>query len=138
MSEQPAAGRLTVGEVMRPPVTTVESTAHIAGAAYLMKRARDSALVVLNDPESRRPVALLCDGDIAQAVADGRNPEETRITDLHRPVPVTVGPDMTVADAAELMLSEELQYLPVVEEGRLLGLVDLTLVCRALLGRPAA
>ncbi|MGY1836374.1 cyclic nucleotide-binding/CBS domain-containing protein [Blastococcus sp. SYSU DS0510] len=123
---------------MRPPVTTVESTAHLAGAAYLMKRARDSALVVLSDPESRHPVALVCDADIAQAVADGRNPEETRITDLHRPVPATVGPEVTVVDAAELMLSGGLQHLPVVEEGRLVGLVDLTLVCRALLGRPAA
>lgn len=138
MSEQPAAGRLPVGEVMRPPVTTVESTAHLAGAAYLMKRARDGALVVLSDPDSRRPVAMLCDADIAQAVADGKDPEQTRVTDLHRPDPLSVGPEVTVADAAELMLSRGEQYLLVVEDGRLVGLVDLAQVCRVLLGRPAA
>ncbi|MCZ2857506.1 CBS domain-containing protein [Blastococcus sp. VKM Ac-2987] len=131
------AGLPTVADVMRPPVTTVELTAHLAGAAYLMKRAHDGALVVIDDHVERRPVALLCDADIIQAVADGKDPEQTRITDLHRPAPVTVGPDVTVADAAELMLSSGLQYLPVVEEGRLLGLVDLTLVCRSLLGTQA-
>jgi CBS domain-containing protein len=127
-----------VGEVMRPPVTTVEHSAHLAGVAYLMKRARDDALVVLQDHESRRPVALVCDGDITQAVADGRDPEETRLTDLQLPAPVTVRPDVTVADAAELMLDRGLHHLPVVDDDRLVGLVDLTLVCRALLDRPAA
>lgn len=130
-------GPPTVAEVMRPPVTTVEITAHLAGAAYLMKRARDGALVVITDDADRRPVALLCDGDIAQAVADGKDPEQTRITDLHLPPPAVIGPEETVQEAAERMLSSGLHYLPVVDGGRLLGLVDLALVCRSLLGTPS-
>jgi CBS domain-containing protein len=138
MPENPPAatdvGLPTVAEVMRPPVTTVELTAHLAGAAFLMKRAHDGALVVIDDHVERRPVALLCDGDITQAVADGKDPEQTRISDLGLPPPVVVGPAETVQEAAERMLSQGLAYLPVVEDGRLLGLVDLTLVCRSLLG----
>jgi CBS domain-containing protein len=52
------------------------------------------------------------------------------------PSPQTVTPDMNAADAAGLMRSEDIGVLPVVEEGRLVGLVtDRDLVLRVLADR---
>ena len=53
--------------------------------------------------------------------------------------PTVVQPGTSVAEAAERMLELSLQHLPVVDDGRLVGLVDMAAVCRALLdlGRPA-
>ena len=49
MSEQTsAAAPATAADIMRPPLTTVEQADHIAAAAYLMKRAGTTALMVLD------------------------------------------------------------------------------------------
>jgi len=138
----PRPGRPTVGDVMRPPVTTVEPQAHLAAAAYLMKRSGDNALLVISDDDSRRPLAILTDTDISHAVADGRDLQTTRISELHRAVPVTVERDTSVEEAARSMLAHGIRHLPVVDGGRLVGLLDLSGVCAALLDedgdRPAA
>jgi CBS domain-containing protein len=117
---------------MRPATTTVEPDAHIASAAWLMKRANDSALVVTSD-DGRVPIAVITDADVSQAVADGRDLNDTRINQLHLRRPTVVQPGTSVAEAAERMLELTTQHLPVMDDGRLVGLVDMVAVCRALL-----
>ena len=124
---------VTVGDLMRPATTTVETDAHLASAAFLMKRAGDSALVVTPEDGVGGPVAVITDAHISQAVADGRDLEGTRINQLGLPRPRCVDPAMPVTEAAERMLTDRLDHLPVVSEDRLLGLVDLASVCRVLL-----
>ena len=128
----------TVGGLMRSATTTVEPDSHVASAAYLMKRAHDSALVVTSD-DGRVPIAVITDADVSQAVADGRDLNDIRINQLHLSRPAVVHPGTSVAEAAERMLELSLMHLPVMDDGQLVGLVDMAAVCRALLelGRPA-
>ena len=136
MSSSPAPTSLqevTVGDVMRPATTTVETDAHLASAAYLMKRAGDSALIVMPEDGVGGPVAVITDAHITQAVADGRDLDETRINQLGLPRPPRVSPSLPVVEAAERMLADRLEHLPIVDHERLLGLVDLAAVCRILL-----
>jgi CBS domain-containing protein len=116
--------RQTVGQVMRPPTTTIELDAHLAAAAYLIKHVHDSALVVVND-DTHEPVAMITDADIARAVAHGRSLEDTRISEVVTAKPLTVQADVVVEDAARLMLSHGVQHLPVVDGRRLVGMVEL-------------
>ena len=125
--------QVTVADVMRPATTTVETDAHLASVAYLMKRAGDSALVVTSEDGGGRPLAVITDAAISQAVADGRDLGETRINSLLLPRPLCVPPTTPVPEAARLMLEHGVGHLPVVADDRLLGLVDLAAVCRALL-----
>jgi len=127
-------GPAAVGELMKPATTTVEARAHLAAAAYLMKRSGSSALVVVTDDgDGERPVAVVTDADISHAVADGKDPGDTRITDLDVGNPFTVAPDTPVREVARLMLSTGTQHVPVAEGGRLIGMVDMADVCRILL-----
>ena len=125
--------RPTVEQLMRPAVTTVEPSAHLAGAAYLIKRSGDTALVVLSDENSRRPISIITDTDISQAVADGKDLQTTRISDLHHAAPVTVDRSATVEAATRLMLSHGIHHVPVLGDGRLVGMVDMSALCAALL-----
>ena len=127
----------TVHDVMRPAVTTVERQAHLAGAAFLMHRAGDSAVVITAGPQNPQPVAVITEADITATVAEGRDVNEVRIGDLIGKEPVMIGPDATVGAAAELMLSHGIHHLPVVEDDRLVGIVDIADACRALLGQAA-
>jgi CBS domain-containing protein len=124
----------TVAEFMGAAVVSVERDAHLAAVAYLMRRAGQTALVVVNDTERLTPVAVITDADIAQAIADGRNPNEVRIADLVQRDPLTVFADTPLVRAAEVMVSAGIRHLPVVGENRLLGMLDISDVCRALIG----
>jgi hypothetical protein len=62
--------------------TTIELHAHLAAAAYLMQRTHTTALVVITNDASRRPIAIVTDIDIAQVVADGGDINQTHIDEL--------------------------------------------------------
>ena len=134
MTDADTGHRTRVGQLMRPPATTVEPRAHLAAAAYLMKRSGDSVLVVTTDDRTRAPLGVITDWDITQAVADGRDLEQVRISDLLEGGTVDVAPDTPVGDAARLMLDEAIHHLLVVDDGGLVGIIDMTDVCRALMG----
>ena len=61
---------------------TVEANAHAAAAAYLMKRAGATAVVVVDADRSNSPVGFITQADLAQSVADGNNLNDIRIRDL--------------------------------------------------------
>jgi CBS domain-containing protein len=122
----------TVANVMRPPLTTVEQAAHVAAAAYLMKHAGATALMVL-DAQTGQPIGIITQADIARAVADGKDVNGVRIYDLMTTRPTVISTTTSVPDAANVMTSGHFRHLPVVGDAGLVGIVDITDVCRALL-----
>src|SRR5215470_14783678 len=123
----------TVAEIMEPALTTAQLTDHIAAAAYLMKHAGTTALVVL-DAGTDQPIGILTDTDVAHAVADGKNVNDVRISDVMTPDPTVVGTATSLREAAELMTDGRFRHLPVVNDSGLAGIVDISTICRAVLG----
>jgi CBS domain-containing protein len=107
--------------------------AHLAAAAYQMRRANDTAVVITSDDEGRMPVAIVTESDITDAVAAGRDVNDVRLQELIGTEPMTTTPAVTVSEAARDMLGHGIHHLPVVENDRLVGIVDISDVCRALL-----
>ena len=62
--------------------TTVGQYDHVAAATYLMKHAGTTALAVLDGQRSSQPIGCITETDIAAAMAQGRDLNETRIRDL--------------------------------------------------------
>ena len=122
----------TVADVMQPPLTTVEQNDHVAAAAYLMKRANATALIV-TQAQTSQPIGIITDADVSRAVADGKNPNEVRIYELMTASPTVVNTTTSIRDAAEVMTSRRFRHLPVIGDTGLVGIVDITDVCRALL-----
>ena len=131
-AEHPAPPPATVADIMRPPVTTVELNDHVAAAAYLMKRANATALIV-TQAQTGQPVGIITDADVSHAVADGKNPNDVRIYHVMTANPTVVSTATSIRDAAEVMTSKRFRHLPVVGDAGLVGIVDITDVCRALL-----
>ncbi len=133
MSERTnVAATATAADVMRPPLTTVEQQGHAAAAAYLMKHAGTTALMVL-DAQTAQPVGIITEADIAHAVADGKDVNSVRISELMTTRPTVITTTTSVRDAAKIMTSGHFRHLPVVGDAGLAGIVDITDVCRALL-----
>jgi CBS domain-containing protein len=136
---QPSAGpphaQASAADVMRPALTTVNPDDHVAAAAYLMKHADATALVVVDD--AQEPVGIITDADIARAVGDGLDVNQVRIHTVMTAHPAVITATTSIRDAAGSMLAGRLRHLPVVGEAGLIGIVDIADVCAALLGSPA-
>ena len=133
MSEQTnVTAPATAGDIMRSPLTTVEQNDHVAAAAYLMKHAGATAITVL-DPRSGQPAGIITEADIAHAVADGKDVDTTRIYELMTTRPTVITTTTSIRDAARVMASGHFRHLPVVGDAGLVGIVDITDVCLALL-----
>ena len=122
----------TVADIMRPPVTTPRQNDHAAAAAYLMKHAGTSALLVL-DAQNDRPIGIITEADITRAVADRKDLNEVRIRQLMTSGLAVIGPMTTIRDAAQTMTSGRFRHLPVVGDAGLVGMVDIIDICQALL-----
>ena len=129
---RPPQTQATVGDIMRPPVTTVQQNDHAAAAAYLMKRAGATALIVTK-MQTGQPAGIITEADISRAVADGKNPNDVRIYELMTTNPTVVNTTASIRDAAKIMTSKRFRHLPVMGDAGLAGIVDITDVCRALL-----
>src|SRR5260370_32753380 len=131
-SFQPPPGSATVAEVMQPPLDTVEQDDHLAAAAYLMKHAGATALVVV-DEWTDQPLGIITEADIAHAVADGKDLSCIRINDLLTTRPAVITTTTSVRDAAKTMASGDFRHLPVVGDAGLVSMVDIVDVCRTLI-----
>ena len=130
----------TVADITRPSAATVGEYDHVAAAAYLMKHAGSAALVVLGIEHGNRPVGMITESDVAAAVADGMDVNETRIHDVlalaARPAPVPAA--TSIRDAARIMVNRGFRQLAVADGTGWIGIVDIGDVCGALLEPLAA
>ena len=100
---------------MHPPVTTVAQNDHVAAAAYLMKRADATALIV-TQAQTGEPIGIITEADISHAVADGKDPNDVRIYQLMTTRPTVVRTAASIRDAAEVMTSGRFRTRPSLAE----------------------
>ncbi len=113
---------LSVRDVMTPEVETTTSSQLLKEAARLMKDGDFGSIPVVDDG---RLVAVLTDRDIViRAVAEGLDASTTQVGQVASSDPVTVAPDQSLDDAVEIMTHYQVRRLPVVEEGRLVGVLS--------------
>jgi CBS domain-containing protein len=87
-------------------------------------KAQDVGGVVVTDAAGQVR-GIVSDRDVAiRGVADGKGPE-ARIEEVLSEEIVTVAPDNTVADAVRLMRKHAVRRLPVVVDGKPVGIVSL-------------
>jgi CBS domain-containing protein len=93
--------------------------------AYAAKMLRDEDVGLAPIVEGDRLVGTVTDRDITiRVVAEGKDPESTKVKDIASINLVTVGPGQDLDEALKLMAKHQVRRLPVTEEGgRLVGLV---------------
>jgi len=107
---------------MTSEVETTTSSQPLHEAARLMKDGDFGSIPVVDD---NRLVAVLTDRDIViRAVAERLDAATTRVGEIASADPVTVSPDQNLDDALEIMSHYRVRRLPVVEEGRLVGMLS--------------
>jgi CBS domain-containing protein len=117
----------TLAELMTRDLVAVAPEDTIGEAAQKMvDRGVGSAVV----SDFGRLVGILTERDLLRAVAARTHSSEARVREWMTADPVTGDPDTPAGDAAEIMLERGFRHLPVVENGRPVGIVSVRDVLR--------
>jgi CBS domain-containing protein len=109
----------------------IHPTASVYEALQLMADKNIGALLVL---EGDRPVGIFSERDLARKVAlAGREPGTTPVQEIMTTRVVGVGPEDTVDQCMALMTNRRVRHLPVVEDGRVVGIVSIGDVVKAVI-----
>ncbi len=127
---QPPPATATVAAILRPPLTTVGQHDHVAAAAYLMKHAGTTALIVA-DAQTGQPAGIITETNVTHAIADGKDANDLWV-DAAMTTRPAIPTTTSITDAAKIMTAGHLRHLPVTGDTGILGIVDITDVCQAL------
>ena len=115
---------MKVSEIMSDRVVSIDQDEPVSAAAKLLRQCNVGALPVCDSEKRLR--GILTDRDIVtRCVAAGADPEKTAISEIMSRGVVTAGPYDEVSHAARLMGGDQVRRLPVLSEGRLVGVVSL-------------
>ena len=116
---------MLVKEVMNRAVKTVRSTDTVKSAAQLMNEGEVGSLVVVSG--TGEVIGIVTERDILiDVVATGKSADDIKVEDIMTKQLVTVSPDNSLEEAADLMTKNKIKKLPVVVGGRLVGMVTAT------------
>lgn len=111
----------TVKDVMTPRPTSIASDATAVEAARRMVSEDVGSLPVL---EEDRLVGMVTDRDLVlNVMAKDLDPHKVAVADVCSENPVTIGPDENLDEALQRMAKDQVRRLPVVEDGRLVGIL---------------
>jgi CBS domain-containing protein len=111
-------------KIMIEKVVTIEPNATVKKAAELMNMHEIGCLVVVH---CEKPVGILTERDmLKRIICKSKESETARVIDVMSKPLVAASPNMRAGDAAKLMFERNIKKLPVVENGRLVGLITLT------------
>ena len=121
---------MQVKDLMNPSVVTIEPGSSAALAARLISRHNVGSLPVCGD--DRRLRGVVTDRDIVlRCVAAEEDPAQTPVRDIMTRGCTTVSPQDDCREATRRRSLHQVRRLPVVEGGRLVGVISLADVARS-------
>ena len=111
-----------VRDVMTEATITESAADTLRAAAERMWRNQTGSLLVVDDD---RLTGIITERDVLRAVALGVDLGAATVNEAMTVEVFTVPPDMSLREAAREMAARWIRHLPVVEDGRLLGVVSM-------------
>jgi CBS domain-containing protein len=111
----------SVRDAMTENPRSIGASATVVEAARLMREEHIGSLPITDDEQL---VGMITDRDITlRVVAEAADPTSTSVGDVYSRDLISVEPDHDLEEALQLMARHQVRRLPVVENGRLVGIV---------------
>lgn len=128
--------KMQVRDIMTTRIVSVEPASTVKDAASLMTRHNIGAVPVVENGMVR---GMLTDRDIVlRCVAENKSPGNLKVSEICSQGSVSVRPEEDVADAVHLMSAEQVRRLPVVENGKVVGMLSFADIAREKSGMEVA
>jgi citrate synthase len=118
----------TVGDIMSHPVVTAVPNQTVQQAARMMNNAGVGSVVVV---DGDKPIGMLTERDMVRYASSGAGATFGRVSDWMAPDPLTVGVDADIDTALNMLTERGFRHLPVVSEGKLVGVLSIRDLLRA-------
>ena len=113
----------TVREIMTGGAECIGETETVADAAKKMRWLDVGSLPICGEDD--RLKGMLTDRDIVvKAIAEGKDPQQTRAGEFAQGKPITIGADDSTQEALRTMAQRKVRRLPVIDGHRLVGVVS--------------
>jgi len=108
--------------LMSAPAITISPTATVFEAIKIMAEKRIGSLIVTEGEEIK---GIFTERDlISKVLVKELDPKKVTIREVMTPAPlVTITPDAEISEAALLMVRKRIRRLPVIEDGKLVGIL---------------
>lgn len=104
-------------------IHSVSPNSSVYDALEVLESKNLGALVVV---EEGKLIGIFTERDYARKVVlKGRSSKETFVRDIMTDRPIFVTPDNTIEDCMQIMTDKSIRHLPVLENGRLLGIISI-------------
>jgi CBS domain-containing protein len=114
---------MKIRDVMTTEIQTAEPDDTLDEIAVMMRDQDTGAIPVVEDDEL---IGIVTDRDIVvRCIAEGSSPSEIAVDEIISGDLETVAPDDDLETAQRIMSEKQIRRLPVVEKGRLVGMVSL-------------
>ena len=111
-----------VREVMKTRLHTVSPSTTLGEAVSLMAQQRIGSTLVM---EGDRLIGIFTERDTVRAISQSHDAPDHEISSWMTRDPRTVDPDEDIEDALQTMLANGFRHLPVVEKGKVIGMVSM-------------
>ena len=116
-----------VNQVMSKNILTAEKSTSLQDAAQEMKRLGVGCVIVTKES---KPIGIITERDfVTKVAADGR-PLFTEISEVMSAPLITIEPEETIWEASEIMKEKLIHKLPVIDDGRIVGVITTSDIVR--------
>ena len=113
-----------VRDCMRTEVTEVDGKLDVLSALKIMKDVGATSLIVKRRDENDE-IGMLLFSDVAkEVIAKDRAPERVNVYEIMAKPVLTVRPDMEIRYCARMFVNFGISHAPVVENGKIVGIVS--------------
>ena len=113
---------MQVGDIMTTDVKTVGREDTFAEVAKILREKGISSVVVT---EGDQITGIITERDLVNLVADGVDPVSVAVGDRMTRDLATVDPRTDIAEAAQVMAQRRIRHLPIVDKGKLAGIISI-------------
>lgn len=125
---------MKVEDIMTQAAVTDAPDDTVSEAAAKMRQQQTGSLLVM---EGNNLAGIVTERDVLKIVGEGQDPKNVSLRDAMTSDVVTVRPDTSIKDAAEIMFQKWFRHLPVTtDDGKVVGIISLrdllTLVAKSM------
>jgi len=118
----------TVADYMSDSLVTIAADANLAEAASVMSQRRVGSVLIM---DGEQIAGILTERDFVRAISQNVNAPTDEVSDWMSRAPRTISAEASVEAAADVMTAAHLRHLPVLREGRLVGMLSMRDLVRA-------
>lgn len=118
-----------VKEIMRKNVISISQEMTIKDAAVMMDDSNVGCIIVTKE---NNPIGILTERDFVKRVSAKEKPLSTHLSEVMSTPLITISPDETIWEAAEIMKKNKIHKIPVQQNNKIIGILtstDIVKIC---------